>query len=233
MDLLLLSVGDPGRIVAPDELTRAGARSVEVIHADTEPPAVDQALDGRAERRLVIDGDLAGLNLVLRRLMRRGELDTAETAVLPRQAVRYLSRIGLPADLAGQIHAAVHGVPRLVGVIKDDSGGLCIDNASMAPWRPGDWWLRAVVDDQRLADGNARSLSVWRLGPDELAATARLGSLRTKTRRGRSLQLACDDARIVADGMLLQRPRAKRTFWSEPKLWQLALPSNRTNKVVA
>jgi hypothetical protein len=89
----------------------------------------------------------------------------------------------------------------------------------------GDWWLRAVVDDQRLCDGPARSLAVRRLGPGELAATVRLGRWRSRTCRGRSVQLACDPAQIVADGVGRERARRKRTFWSEPELWRLALPS--------
>jgi hypothetical protein len=114
-----------------------------------------------------------------------------------------------------------------VGVIKDDSGGVCVDAASLRPWPGADttWWLRAVVDDQRLADGAARELRVRRLGPSELEATVRLGRLRRRTCRGRSLQLACDPALIVADGVARERPRRKRTFWSEPKLWRLALPT--------
>jgi hypothetical protein len=82
-----------------------------------------------------------------------------------------------------------------------------------------------VVDDQRLADGSARGLRLRRLGPAELEATVQLGRLRRRTCRGRSLQLACDPALIVADGVARERPRGKRTFWSEPKLWWLALPS--------
>jgi hypothetical protein len=223
VDLLLVSVGVTDRSDTPDELTRAGARSIKTTSASADATSVDNALDQRQDRRLVIDADLAGLNLVLSRLMRRGELDVAETAVLVREPVPFLTRVGLPSDRTGQLGLAVHGEATLVGVIKDDSGGLCVDSASMAPWQQGPWWVRAVVDDQRLCDGNARSLTVRRLGPSELEATVQLGRFRTKTCRGRSLQLACDEALIVADDLPRERPRSKRTFWSEPKLWKLAL----------
>ena len=178
----------------------------------------------------MIDADLAGLNLVLHRLLRRGLLETLETAVLTREPVPYLSRLGLPADLAGQLRVAPQAPARLVGVVKDDSGGVCVDAAAWSPWparRAGGspWWLRAVVDDQRLADGSVRGLRLRRLGPAELEATVQLGRLRRRTCRGRSLQLACDPALIVADGVARDRPRGKRTFWSEPKLWWLALPT--------
>jgi hypothetical protein len=146
--------------------------------------------------------------------------------VLLPEPVPYLSRLGLPADLTGQLRVARQAPARLVGVVKDDSGGVCVDAASLQPW-PGaeaPWWLRAVVDDQRLADGTVRGLRLRRLGPAELEATVRLGRLRRRTCRGRSLQLACDPALIVADGVARDRPRGKRTFWSEPNLWRLALP---------
>jgi len=217
-----------------------GLENLSDRYAATDAEGVDAALaalEVRAEGlaagsvRLVLDADLAGLNLALHRLLRRGLLETLETAVLTHRPVPYLARLGLPADLAGQLRVATLSPARLVGVIKDDSGGVCVDSASLSPWtEPPDgspgarWWLRAVVDDQRLADGAARGLRVRRLGPSELEATVQLGRLRRRSFRGRSLQLACDPALIVADGTPRERPRSKRTFWSEPELWWLALP---------
>jgi len=192
--------------------------------------AVRQAGVELAGRRLVLDTDLTGLNAALRRLMRDGLLENIETAVLLREPVRYLHSLGLPIDRDGQQRVAETGTARLVGVIKDDSGGVCVDWAAMSPWPADhassgqDWWLRAVVDDQRLCDGTARSLSLRRISPSSLEATVRLGRFRKSVATGRSLQLACDDAQIVTDGVAREQPRSKRTFWSEPKLWRLALP---------
>ncbi len=197
----------------------------EWAHSAVDAAGVDAALAELDADRLVIDArDLGALNLVLSRLMRRGRLADLQTAVLLAGPLGYLGRLGLPAELDAQLEIARRGSARLVGVLKDDSGGLCADGATLSPWQDGDWWVRAVVDDQRLIDGNARSLSVRRLGPAELEASVRLGRLRGRGRRGRSVQLACDPAQIVADGMGRQRPRSKRTFWAEPDLWQLALP---------
>jgi len=223
--------GRSGRAAIAD-----GADPFASRHTAADPAGVDAVLAGGladglagelAGARLVIDADLAGLNLVLHRLLRAGLLDMLETAVLMREPVPYLSRLGLPDDLAEQLRVAVGAPARLVGVVKDDSGGVCVDAASLAPWPGADspWWLRAVVDDQRLCDGNAGGLRVHRLGPAELQATVRLGRWRRRSCRGRSLQLACDPALIVADGVARQRPRGKRTFWSEPELWKLALPT--------
>ena len=251
MDIVLLAIG-PDRAGAEsgdhltdqhadeladqmtDELTVAGASAVETRAAWTAAD-VDAVLGDLGPRRLVLDADLAGLNLALARMLRAGVLDTAETAVLPRgpvDQVEYLRRIGLPSSRVDQVAVAVAGECRLVGVIKDDSGGVCVDNAALSAW-PDDqpdprdprrgWWLRAVVDDQRLVDGQARSVTVHRRGPAELEATVRLGRFRHRTLRGRSLQLACDPALVVQDGIPRERPRGKRTLWSEPALWRLAL----------
>jgi hypothetical protein len=117
------------------------------------------------------------------------------------------------------------GHARLVGVVCDDSGGVCVSDATLTPWQPDEpWWVRAVVDDQRLCDGQVRSLTMRRIGPAELLAEARIGRFRVRRQRGRALQLACDPAQVVADGIGRERPRGRRTFWSEPKLWRLALP---------
>jgi hypothetical protein len=110
-------------------------------------------------------------------------------------------------------------------VLRDESGGVCVSAATLTPWTAGrPWWVRAVVDDQRLCDGTVRRLSVSRAGPAELVAEVRIGRLRTRRGTGRAVQLACDPAQIVADGIGRERPRGRRTFWAEPKLWRLALP---------
>lgn len=241
MDIALLAMNAQqppraGRLELAERLLRAGASTVERFSASdsasdgasagaSEAAAVDAALSEVGGRRLVLDADLAGLNLALSRLLRAGLLATLDTAVLPRHEVGYLRRIGLPGELAAQLRVAVTGDCRLVGVIKDDSGGVCVDSAAVRAWDDSGagWWLRAVVDDQRLADGTARGVSVRRLGPAELEATVRLGRFRRRTIRGRSLQLACDPALVVQDGVGRERPRGKRTLWSEPALWRLAL----------
>ncbi|HEX2904083.1 MAG TPA: hypothetical protein VHO01_11565 [Jatrophihabitans sp.] len=191
-----------------------------------DAPQVDQALQRIDGHRLVIEAvDGAGLNLALARLHRAGLLGELETGVVVHRAVPYLSQLGLPADPAAQLALARTGRSRLAGVIRDDSGGVCISGARLSPWvAEHDWWVRAVVDDQPLCDGLVRSITVRHAGPSEVVAEVRLGRLRRRTRTGRSLQLACDPAQIVADGIPRERPRGRRTFWAEPKLWRLVMP---------
>jgi hypothetical protein len=216
--LALLSIG---RTPAAADL--AGVSVAYAAATASEVDAVLAQLDGH---RLVIDStEVAGLNLVLARLRRAGRLAELETAVLLDRPARYLAELGLPADRAGQLALARAGQARLVGVVCDDSGGVCVSDATLTPWQPAEpWWVRAVVDDQRLCDGQVRSLTMRRTGPAELLAEARIGRFRVRRQRGRALQLACDPAQVVADGIGRERPRSRRTFWSEPKLWRLALP---------
>jgi hypothetical protein len=216
--LALLSIG---RTPAAADL--AGIAAAFTAATAPEVDAVLAQLDGS---RLVIDSEtVAGLNLVLARLQRAGRLDEVETAVLLDRPAPYLTSLGLPADRAGQLALARTGTARIVGVVRDDSGGVCVSEATLTPWVPDEpWWVRAVVDDQRLCDGRVQSLTMRRVGPAELLAEARIGRLRVRRRRGRALQLACDPAQVVADGIGRERPRSRRTFWSEPKLWRLALP---------
>ena len=215
MRLALLSIG-----------RQPGVGGITQAWSAATPGEVDAALAGLDADRLVIEAaDVAGLNLALARLLRADLLARLETAVLLDRPVPYLSRLGVPADRAGQLALARTGAARLVGVLRDDSGGVCVSTATLTPWTADQpWWVRAVVDDQRLCDGAVRRLTVSRLGPAELAAEVRIGRLRTRRRRGRAVQLACDPAQIVADGIGRERPRSRRTFWSEPKLWRLAVP---------
>lgn len=218
MRLALLSIGRD-----PDPAELAGVADAFTASTAAE---VDAALDRLDAGRLVIDAaGVSGLNLALARLQRAGRLAELETAVLLEEPVRYLTRLGVPADRPGQLALARTGDARLVGVLRDDSGGVCVSSATLTPWSAEQpWWVRAVVDDQRLCDGTVRRLSVFRSGPAELVAEVRIGRLRTRRRHGRAVQLACDPAQIVADGIGRERPRGRRTFWSEPKLWRLAVP---------
>ncbi len=217
MLLALLSVGSGRAVAVPgfDEIWTAAT-----------PAEVDTALRQVTEHRLVIEvPDGTGLNLVLSRMQRANMLSHVDTAVVVAGPVPYLASLGLPTDRAGQLEVARTARSRLVGVIKDDSGGVCVSGARLTPWVPEhDWWVRAVVDDQPLCDGRVRAISVRHVGPSEVFAEVKIGRLRTRSARGRALQLACDPAQIVTDGIARERSRSRRTFWAEPKLWRLALP---------
>ena len=202
--------------------------------------ALDAVLDQMDGRRIVLALNTATLVPLLHRMMRRGELLTTETALLAPLPSSLVAQ-GMPPGLVDAARLAVEGVARPVGVLKDDSGGVLVDAAVMTPWpdpaRDGSraairstMWLRAYVDDTPVCDGQARSLTVTRVRRDLLRVQAsepsgRFGRARGATVEGRALQLACDEARIVSDGIARAGPRSKRTWWCEPDLWRVALPA--------
>jgi hypothetical protein len=209
-------------------LTSAGAVvSTIELPATHDRAALDAALDASGDSRLVLAAPLGDLAAVLRRLWRRGELAERETALLPLHPLPpFLIRCRLPLDLTAAATLAVTGTVRPAGLLADDSGGLVIDSATLRPWDGRRLWVRAVVDDTKVCDGAVRGLRVDRLTPGTLAVTVpgRLG--RTVARvEGRAAQLACDEALLSSDGVARERPRRKRTWWNEPDLWRLALPS--------
>jgi hypothetical protein len=228
-------------------LTRAGAReitsSVLQLSGDeaTDRLALDGALDLMDGRRIVLALDMATLVPLLHRMMRRGDLLTTETALLSPLPTSLVAQ-GMPSALRDAARLAVEGTARAVGVLKDDSGGVLVDRAELTPWpdpaldgskaaNRRTMWLRAYVDDTQVCDGDAQRLTVTRVRSDLLRVQAHrpggrfLGRARPTTVEGRALQLACDDARIVSDGIARERPRDKRTWWCEPDLWKVALPA--------
>ena len=192
--------------------------------------ALDAVLDAVAGRRIALDLPLGDLGALLHRMMRRGEIETTETALLGAPPPS-LARVGLTGDPTAAAALAVRGPAHAVGLLKDDSGGVLIDSARLSAWPGADgagppFWLRAYVDDTAVCDGPATALVVQRLGRHALRATATRPGLLRRDRavEGRALQLACDDAQIVADGVPRERPRDKRTWWCEPTYWKVALP---------
>ena len=131
MLLALLSIGRPAGF-------RRALAGISMAVTASTVPEVDAALDRLDGHRLLIDAaDLAGLNLVLGRLLRADRLAEQDTAVLLAEPVPYLAGLGLPADRAGQLAVARTADSRLVGVLRDDSGGVCVSAATLTPWTPG------------------------------------------------------------------------------------------------
>lgn len=231
MDVSLLLVGADA-LARRDEysraLTSAGAVTSTVeLGAAGDRAGLDAALDATGDARLVLAAPLGDLAAVLRRMWRRGELVERETALLPLHPhPPFLVRCGLPFDLDGAAALAVSGTPRTVGLLADDSSGLVIDSAELGPLEGRRLWTRAVVDDTKVCDGSITGLRVDRPTSGVLRVTVRGRLGRTSARvEGRAAQLACDEARFSSDGVDRERPRSKRTWWNEPDLWRLALPS--------
>jgi hypothetical protein len=203
--------------------------------------ALDAALDQLDGRRIVLALDMATLVPLLHRMMRRGDLLTTETALLSPLPTSLVAQ-GMPGSLRDAARLAIEGTARAVGVLKDDSGGVLVDRADLTPWpdpaldgskaaNRRTMWLRAYVDDTPVCDGDAQRLTVTRMRSDLLRVEADrpgagfLRRGRPSVVEGRAVQLACDDARIVSDGIARERPRVKRTWWCEPDMWRVALPA--------
>ncbi|MEO9222120.1 MAG: hypothetical protein ABI251_10175 [Mycobacteriaceae bacterium] len=245
MHLGLITSDESALARGADRLRAAGATGVEsaVLRRSGDPASdrleLDRVLNAVQGHRIALDLPLGDLVALLHRMMRRGEIETTETAVLGPRPVSLIG-LGLPAQPEAAARLAVHGQVRTVGLLKDDSGGVLIDAARLSAWPASDhpasaasasaarrtpFWLRAYVDDTPVCDGSATSLLIERVGTSLLRATAtRPGLRRTRVVQGRALQLACDDALIVSDGVAREQPRGKRTWWCEPTYWRVALP---------
>ena len=237
MDVVLLTVGAGPTADGPalrDALIAAGGGVESGAVADGERGPLDEVLDRLDGRRLVIAASAGGLAVVLRRLLRRGELGYVETAVLPAEPVPFLTRFGVTADRASAARTAVTGSCRTVGVLKDDSGHLVVDHAEVGPWRGSQLWMRAYVEDARLCDGPVVALRVERGAAGGLRATvtcrSRLGLHRRVSIEGRAMQLACDEAAMTSDGLGRDQPRRKRIWWDEPDQWRLAVTADPTGR---
>jgi hypothetical protein len=235
VDVSLVCVGADGAAKAAQvgaALVSAGGGSAAVVStaAGVDPAdraGLDRALDRAAGGRLVISADVGDLAAVLRRLWRRGELAERETAWLPIGSVpRYLASLGLPASPTEAADVAVHGRVRTVGLLADDSGGLTVGSADLGPWQGRRLWARAFVDDEKVCDGEVSALRVDRpaAGVLRVSVIGRFGRITSRV-DGRAAQLACDEAQVRSDGIPRERPRRKRTWWNEPDLWRVALPS--------
>lgn len=224
MEAVLVTIGDPPGTDAAGNLRSAGAK-MSMLTLPTGPSRVemDAVLDALGGRRLVVDAARADLAAVLRRMMRRGELSTTETAVL-RADGPFLQGIGIPVDSAVAAAIAVSAPCRIVGVLKDDSGNLVLDSAELRPWSGRRVWARAYVDDERLCDGEIEWLRVEHRVGGGVRASVPGRFARVRSLQGRALQLACDDAAITSDGSARDQPRRKRIWWDEPEQWLLACP---------
>ncbi len=226
MELALVAIGKPSDAKYKSaQLARLGPTESFFLPSTPTRVQYDALLDTLHGRRLVIDAVPAEIAGVLRRMMRRGELATTQTAVFTGNC-RFLEELGLSAVTALEY---VGGPCRPVGVLKDDSGNLVVDSAELRPWTGEKVWVRAYVDDECLCDGEVAWLRVQHLVGGGLRASVPTSSFggrfgRRRSLEGRGLALACDDAAISSDGAARDQPRRKRIWWDEPDQWQLACP---------
>jgi diacylglycerol kinase (ATP) len=107
------------------ELSREG--SVEAVECE-EPAQIDEVLDRRAGRRLILLGGDGSLNTMLRFLWRRGEAADCPIGIVPLGTGNDFARgVGIPLDPVQAARLAATGPPRPVDLITDDAGGVVVN----------------------------------------------------------------------------------------------------------
>ena len=123
------------------------------------------------------------------------------------------------------------GEPRDLTLVRDDHGGVLLHHGRLEAAGDGRrslsrrLGLQAHHDDIKVADGEITRIDVrpeWR-AVDTIAVTVMTLPLRpTRQTSGRALQVACDPARIVRDGVPYPRPVTRWTWYADDRVrWRL------------
>src|SRR5579875_3695826 len=195
--LLVLGPHDPAPL-------RAVLDDVPAVTLPDRPDRdeLNAALDRLDGDRLVLAADDAGVGAVIRRLLRRDQLDKVVIALLPVGFSAVRTRLGLPDDLAAAAAVALGGRPSPLGLVRDDHGGVTLNAAFVLPESGATLGLRSYVDETELAGGDVRELVVTPLPTGvraEVALPRRFRARRSAS--GRAVTVSCDPARLVIDGV--------------------------------
>lgn len=184
----LLVVTNAAAGTTSDETVRAARavwdaadRTYEVVET-SGPDELDQALEGRGDRVVVVVGGDGSLHAVARALEERGELGSAVVGLVPLGTGNDLARgAGIPLDAAEAARVVLEGRPRALDALEDSAGGVVVNavNAGIgaaaseraAPYKPRlgpigyvvgavsaglretGWHLRVEVDGEVVTDG--------------------------------------------------------------------------------
>ena len=200
--------------------------SVELDLRRLEPGEAprDSALASAADAgAITVRGPVHALSAVLAVLLKAGR--TAEVPVAWEPAGDRDS-VGLARDLG-----IGTGDVRDLTLVRDDHGGVLLHHGRLEAAgearrslsrRLG---LQAYHDDIKVADGEITRIDVrpeWR-AVDTIAVTVMTLPLRpTRQTTGRALQVACDPARVVRDGVPFPRPVTRWTWFADDRVrWRL------------
>jgi hypothetical protein len=172
---------------------------------------------------LVVRGPVHALNAVLARLLKAGRSAEVPVAWEP----------GPDKDSAGLARALGigSGTTRDLTLVRDDHGGVLLHHGRLEAAGDGRrslsrrLGLQAHHDDIKVADGEITRIDVrpeW-TAVDTIAVTVMTLPLRpTRQTTGRALQVACDPARIVRDGVPYPRPVSRWTWYADDRVrWRL------------
>jgi hypothetical protein len=141
-----------------------------------------------------------------------------------------------PADDAASVGLARAlgvgtGTDRELGLVRDDHGGVLLhhgrlETAGDPPRRSLSRRLgaRAYHDDQKVAEGLITRIDVrpdWR-AVDTIGVVVMTMPLRSRRTTGRALQIACDPARVLRDGVPYPRAVSRWTWYADDRVrWRL------------
>jgi hypothetical protein len=236
-DVVLLSCSDPGQA---RRLRVHGSRlddhlaALAAVQLPARPGRadLDPVLTERNPRRVVVAGTDADLAAVLLRLLRTEQLGI-EVAYLPLRRSPATSTWGLPTGAAAAA-LAVTGTASPVPLVRDDTGGVLVGRGEIR-----DVHGECYCDETLVLRGHARRLVVApgprgiavRAGWSGRAPDGRVRAVPTRSPRGtgsavgRAVQVGCEPAIVVADGVPHPRPVPRRTWYRHTTDWLLVRPS--------
>lgn len=170
---------------------------------------VDPLLEGTSGEPLIVVGTDADLAAVVVRIMRKNRLGDTPVGYVPVDPASPAARLwGLPADPADALALARDGEPRPRALVRDDSGGVLMGEATIGPVTG-----EAYCDDVVAFRGSARSFLV-RPGAGGVRVRVVRGLLRRASEvSGRACQLGCHPATVVQNGVPHPRPLTRRTWY--------------------
>lgn len=258
----LLVLLDPAAREADGEAVRiardvlAGGADCKVVLPDSAAE-LDRVLSHRGRRRPVVIGSDLTLQRVVQALHRQRELGAGPLGLVPvgrAEAVTLARAMGVPAEPVAAARAVLAGVPRELGMLLDDSGGVVLGEVRI-PGRgqghPGGWrslWAKLITSEQveperavgpvrlrveadgRLLGGPDRPLRLVALrlsaGSQEVEVLVRSSGPGGALLRVRasSVTVAGRTFGYEADGCPSGPVRA-RTWTAQPAAWGLLLPA--------
>lgn len=214
MHVLALSCGNTDVDAELLSLTEREGISVRPAPALPAKDVVDPLLAELDGTRLVIHGSDADLAAVVLRMLRKDRLGDVTLGYLPADPTSRVARLwGLPTELGAALRVALGDGPAGVPLLRDDVGGVLLGHGLISPVRGS-----AYCDDHHVLKGAAARLEVSPdpAGGEGLVVRVRRRGLlgrRTIVQPGRALQLACEPATVLRDGVPYARLMEKWTWY--------------------
>lgn len=191
---------------------------------DQEPPA-EQLAEVAGAGSIVVRGPVPALAGVLTRLLKAGRAREVPVAWEPGGDDD--SR-GLARDLG-----IGTGGPRELSLVRDDHGGVLLHHGRLEPWSEESggalrrrFGAQAHHDAAKVSDGIITRIDArpdWK-AVDRMRVYVTTVPLRPVRRSsGRALQVACDPARVIRDGVPYPRQVTRWTWYADDLVrWKLA-----------